>query len=139
MKTSTFTEYEAAKNEVLFGKEYVEESNMTNNVTRKTYSTKDGNGALFQVAVLHDDGTLETEFRSTVHPVSRAYVQPPHIPQKNTMERLESFNPREVAREIVNVLASYNIRINATDIVFDAVKQLLQEQKAAYIFATATP
>ena len=34
----------------------------------------------------------------------------------------KSFNPEQIAKEIVNILAKYDIAINAADIIFEAVK-----------------
>lgn len=42
MERVTFEEYEAAKAEVLYGKEYEETSSMENNVIHKQYVCKDG-------------------------------------------------------------------------------------------------
>lgn len=48
MERVTFEEYEAAKAEVLYGKEYEETSSMENNVIHKQYVCKDGSGIFYE-------------------------------------------------------------------------------------------
>ena len=60
MERVTFEEYEAAKAEVLYGKEYEETSSMENNVIHKQYVCKDGSGIFYERT---ENGV--TEFWST--------------------------------------------------------------------------
>lgn len=69
MERATFKDYEAAKEAVLYGKEYEEISNMENNVIYKQYVCKDGSGIFYERT---EDG--KTEFWSTEHNKSRVYV-----------------------------------------------------------------
>lgn len=69
MERVTLKEYEAAKAEVLYGKEYKEISHMENNVIHKQYMCKDGSGTFYERT---EDGV--TEFWSTEHSKSRIYV-----------------------------------------------------------------
>lgn len=69
MERVTFSEYEAAKAAVLYGKEYKETSSMENNIIHKQYVCKDGSGIFYERT---ENG--KTEFWSTEHSESRIYV-----------------------------------------------------------------
>lgn len=69
MERVTFEEYEAAKAEVLYGKEYEETSSMENNVIHKQYVCKDGSGIFYERT---ENGV--TEFWSTEYSKSRIYA-----------------------------------------------------------------
>lgn len=69
MERMTFEEYEAAKAEVLYGKEYEETSSMENNVIHKQYVCKDGSGIFYERT---ENGV--TEFWSTEYSKSRIYA-----------------------------------------------------------------
>lgn len=69
MKRVTLKEYEAAKAEVLYGKEYEETSSMENNVIHKQYVCKDGSGVFYERT---EDGV--TEFWTIKKSESRLYV-----------------------------------------------------------------
>lgn len=70
MERVTFEEYEAAKAEVLYGKEYEETSSMENNVIHKQYVCKDGSGIFYERT---ENGV--TEFWSTEYSKSRKVLK----------------------------------------------------------------
>lgn len=71
MGTVTFSEYEAAKNEIIFGVEYQEETQFPNQwgMSSKQYHTAE-NGNFYEVT---DPNTGITEFWSDKNPTSRYY------------------------------------------------------------------
>ena|GEM_PF-5847888 len=44
---------------------------------------------------------------------------------------VNKFCSQDVAREVVEILAKYDLNMNATEIVFDAVREIFQSQKFA--------
>lgn len=44
------------------------------------------------------------------------------------MDKIQSFNPPEIAHEVIEVLAKHRLTINALDIVFCAVCEELKRQ-----------
>lgn len=102
MERVTLKEYEAAKEAVLYGKEYKETSNMENNVIHKQYVCKDGSGTFYERT---EDGV--TEFWSTEHGKSRIYVDNlNHTNEReaNRMGELESIR-FETQGKILELLA----------------------------------
>jgi hypothetical protein len=69
MKKVTFAEYQSAKNEILYGKEYKEYSTLDGNTIRKEYCTEDGD-TFYEVS---ENGS--TEFWSTKNAESRVYEE----------------------------------------------------------------
>lgn len=67
MKHVTFSEYQEAKNEILFGVEFKESSSLEGDTIRKTYATEK-NGVFYEV-----NTAGRVEFWSDKHPESRIY------------------------------------------------------------------
>jgi len=49
------------------------------------------------------------------------------------IKAVSSFNSKQIAKDIVNVLANYGVSVSATDIIFEAVKEELALQRVQKI------
>lgn len=127
MKEVTFKEYEEAKKEVLYGKQYKEYSSLEGNVIRKVYCCEDGS----EFCEVTEGGV--TEFWSTKNSESRKYIE--RFPQEEAASQ-DDQETRELRKTVIDRMcrlsywfANEMLKEEDKDQKFREEAQKMQERK----------
>jgi len=110
METTAYEQYERAKNDIIYGKEFEEDSRFEDGVFKKCYSCKDGSGMFWERTF---DGI--TEYWSTKQGVSLYWDQKSRRELRNERDLLTAkiYDMEDIIDQLRRELCKANTKLEA--------------------------